>query len=189
MIRRAEKQDVAAIIPLLLVILRDMELPFLAKYGEETITAILTEAYLEPSFRYSYQRGIVCVEEGEVVGVAYGYPAAAEKLIDLPLAQIFPQFGIAAGDKMFTESEAFADEWYLDSLSVAEGQQGQGIGTKLLAALPEYVRAEGSQRIGLSCDLGNPAAKKLYLRQGFQVVGTAQISGHDYEHLQKELAV
>ena len=187
MIRNAEKSDGAQIIPLVLIILADMELPFLTKYGYQKTQEILAQAYLDETFRYSYRRALVLEEQGEIVGVAYGYLAEAEQLIDLPLTDLLSQFEIDSTEKMFHDLETFPDEWYLDSIAVRDDQRGRGVGSKLLAALPDFARANGAKRIGLNVDEGNPQAKKLYLRHGFEVVGEIVLSGHQYEHLQKEI--
>jgi len=47
--------------------------------------------------------------------------------------------------------------------------------------------ASGKNRIGLNVDETNPGARRLYSRLGYQTVGTRQLSGHRYEHMQKTL--
>lgn len=185
MIREATKNDGEQIIPLILIILEDMELPFLRKHGRETVTEILKLAYLDETFRYSYKRAIVLEKEAEILGVAYGYLDKEEDIIDLPLTPILKRFEISESERMFDDKEAFPDEWYLDSIAVRDDQRGQGIGSALLDALPEFVKNSGASHLGLSCDEANPQAKKLYLRQGFEVVGQTMISGHRYDHMQK----
>ena len=164
-----------------------MELPFLAKYGYQKTKEILELAFLDESYRYSYQRILVLEEAGEILGVACGYLDEDEKIIDLPVTNLLTQFEIEPTEKMFEDLETFPDEWYLDSIAVRDDQRGRGIGSQLLAALPEFARSSGAKRIGLNVDQANPQAKKLYLRHGFEVVGEMVLSGHQYEHLQKEL--
>lgn len=187
MIRLAKKSDVDQVVPLIMIILKDMELEFLQKYGEETLTAVLTAAFSDETFRYSYTRGIVLEEENQILGVAFGYLAEDEQIIDQPLAGIYQRFGIPENEVMFTDKEAFENEWYLDSIAVRADQQGRGIGAQLLEALPTFATEKGACRIGLSVDDGNPRAKELYLRHGFKDVGRATISGHSYDHMQKNI--
>jgi len=80
------------------------------------------------------------------------------------------------------------DEWYLDSISVAESARGKGVGTQLLAALPEVVAAQGETVIGLNVDDGNPKARALYEREGFVAVGELMIGAHHYTHMQRDLS-
>lgn len=187
MIRQAKKEDVEQIIPLILIILKDMELEFLAKHGIKKVSDVLRAGYVTETFRYSYQRAIVDVEEEQILGVAFGYKDSEEDLIDQPLVDILPSFEIPADEKMFTDNEAFADEWYLDSIAVRADQRGQGVGARLLKALPDFAKEQGASKLGLSVDDGNPRAKQLYLRQGFEDVGRTVISGHDYDHMQRSV--
>ncbi|PQF24064.1 GNAT family N-acetyltransferase [Enterococcus mundtii] len=187
MIRNAKKEDAVAIAPLILVILKDMELPFLLKYGEEKTLEILEEAITDPDYRYSYTRGIVDEREGKVAGIVYGYTDEEEPIIDQPFEKYLQKHGIHEPVQMFTDKETFPNEWYLESICVAEEFRGQGIGSSLLEALPEIVKKYKRQVIGLSVDKGNPKARKLYERHGFKVVGQRTISGHLYDHMQKKI--
>lgn len=88
MIRFATKEDGKAIAPLILVILKDMELPLLDIVPEETILSVLAEASADPTYRYGYQRGLVYEHEGQVAGIAFGYPNEDEPVIDEPLKKV-----------------------------------------------------------------------------------------------------
>lgn len=94
MIRFAKKEDAQEIAPLILVILNDMELPFLQKYGKEKTIEILEEAIMDPDYRYSYTRGIVEEIDGKIAGVAFGYTDEEEPFIDKPLEVILEKHGI-----------------------------------------------------------------------------------------------
>lgn len=85
MIRFATKEDGEAIAPLILVILKDMELPLLEIIPEKTLLAVLAEAVADPTYRYGYQRGLVYEDNGHVAGIAFGYPNEDEPIIDEPL--------------------------------------------------------------------------------------------------------
>jgi ribosomal protein S18 acetylase RimI-like enzyme len=41
--------------------------------------------------------------------------------------------------------------------------------------------------IGLCVDQANPNAQRLYERKGFAVVGEQMLSGHKYNHMQKNI--
>lgn len=187
MIRFAKKEDGEALARLILVILKDMELPFVTEYGEETALNILAEAVALPDYRYSYQRGLVMEIDGKVAGGAFGYPATEEEGIDEPLIPLLKKYGIPEDTRLFVDMEAFPGEWYLDSICVSEEFRGQGIGSQLLDALPKLVLRDQETVIGLSVDKANPDAKRLYERKGFQVVGQRTISGHLYDHMQKKI--
>ncbi len=53
-------------------------------------------------------------------------------------------------------------------LAVAESRQGEGIGSALLAAVEERLRARGVMQINLMVYEENPRAEALYLRRGYE---------------------
>ncbi|MGY3778415.1 GNAT family N-acetyltransferase [Isobaculum melis] len=187
MIRQAKKEDAKVIAPLILVVLKDMELPILESVTETEILAILEQGIQDEQYRYSYRHTIVAEVDGKVAGVLVGYPGSKEAEIDVPLQQIAENLNISLGGPLFVEKETFSGEWYLDTFVTDEQYRGQGIGTKLIEALPEFVQQSGEHVVGLSCDQGNPKARKLYDRLGFVKTGEVVLSGHRYDHLQKEI--
>lgn len=187
MIRYAKESDGEKIAELVLIILKDMDLPFVVEYGEELTVEMLQEAATIPTYRYGYQRGLVNEIDGEVAGIAFGYSDLEEPTIDAPLRDLLPKYGLPANLQLFEDPETFPEEWYLDSIAVADSFRGKGVGSQLLRALPQMAQASGRSRIGLSVDKENPLAKKLYTRHGFVTVGQAKISGHLYDHMQKEI--
>lgn len=66
MIRFARKEDRFAMADLVLVILKDMELPFVKEIGEAKTLEILADAMLEPSYCYGYTRALVNEIDGAV---------------------------------------------------------------------------------------------------------------------------
>ena len=106
MIREARLSDVEQIIPLIMIILKDMELEFLLKHGEEKVTEILREGFRDETFRYGYKRAVVLEEDNEILGVAFGYMEHEEAIIDLPLTDVFSRMGIDESEKMFHDKEA-----------------------------------------------------------------------------------
>ncbi|MGC6767256.1 GNAT family N-acetyltransferase [Enterococcus sp. LJL128] len=187
MIRFAKKEDGPMIAPLVLVILKDMELDFLKEVPETLLLTILEEAAANPDYRYGYKRGLVYELDNKVVGIAFGYPAEDESVIDEPLRQILIKYGLDMNLQLFIDEETLPGEWYLDSIAVDEAYRGYGIGSKLLDSLPEMAEKAGKSVIGLSVDKMNPDARRLYERKGFKDVAERMISGHLYDHMQKKI--
>lgn len=75
-----------------------------------------------------------------------------------------------AGDKGYG---FYRDDWPELTMSLVPEVRGQGLGTELLAAFINMAKDKGSPGLSLSVSQDN-AAKKLYLRQGFQVKGKGQ---------------
>lgn len=188
MIRPARADDAAALAPLILHVLEAMELPFLAAHGIETTCSLLATAICAAEYRYGYARGIVKTIDGRIAGAAFGYPDEDEAHVDRPFAAALRQHRLDPAQRLFTDAESYPDEWYLDTIAVTPAYRGRGIGAALLEALPAQALAAGKYRIGLNVDEANPAARRLYLRHGYQPVGSRILSGHCYEHLQKNLA-
>lgn len=63
------------------------------------------------------------------------------------------------------------DEAELLEIGVEPERQGQGIGTRLLAAALARVAERAAQRVHLEVRAGNVVAQKLYASAGFTVVG------------------
>ena len=64
-----------------------------------------------------------------------------------------------------------ADEAEITSFSVRSDLRGQGIGTKFLTELLQYVRQDGAKIAFLDVRESNTAARRLYEKCGFSVLG------------------
>ncbi|AYW46997.1 GNAT family N-acetyltransferase [Tetragenococcus osmophilus] len=186
MIRFATSKDAPKIAELVLVILKDMELPILEKADDQLILKVLEEAMKDPDYRYGYHRGLVNEVDGEVAGIAFGYFASEEETIDESLKKALDKFDLA-DQSLFTEQESFAGEWYLDTLCVDKNYRGKGVGSELLTAAQVFAAKSGASVIGLCVDHQNEKAQHLYEEKGFKVVGEQVLSDHPYHHMQKQL--
>lgn len=184
----ASEENQQAILDLEQVIFNDMEL---AVYDELTVTEVQKAWQIavrqSDKSRYHYSRAIVAKDnEGLVLGVLFGYPDTDEPILDEAVQNVL-------ADKysyhrwLFSDSEVFENEWYIDSIVVASYARGQGIGKALIAAASNHAQQEGHQLIGLNVDDSNPRAQKLYERSGFKAVGRLKIGAHVYTHMQKQL--
>lgn len=186
MIRTAKVEDAQAIAELVLVVLKDMEIDFLKEFGEEKTIEVIKKTVESPTYRYGYSRGIVKEINGEVAGIAFGYLAEEESIIDQPLTQTLKAMGLPNAP-LFVDLETYPNEWYLDTIVVSEKFRGCGVGTQLLAAVNQAAEKAGADKIGLCVDLANPKAQQLYQRQGYKIVGEQVLSGHDYYHMQRSI--
>ncbi|MGY3765949.1 GNAT family N-acetyltransferase [Vagococcus vulneris] len=185
MIRNAEKKDAKEVIPLIMIVLRDMELNIFQKLSEEEIISLLEIAYVEfPNYRYGYNRAIVKEIDSQIAGIAFGYPDEIEDTIDDDFIQLLISQGLSEDYRFFNEKECFADEWYLDTLVTSPHFRKQGVAAELLSALPKVAVNSGRKIIGLNCDTVNDKAKSVYLKQGFKKVGEMILADHHYNHLQ-----
>ena len=56
----------------------------------------------------------------------------------------------------------------LDDVTIDPQRQGQGVGSAMLMALYDHLRAAGAGRIDTACHRGNAGAWRFYARQGFR---------------------
>lgn len=186
-IRQAQPEDGEQVAPLIKIVFDEMEIPEIMAMPVTKVNAVFAEAFKVAAFRYSYAHTIVAEEDGEVLGICVGYPAAAEEHIDDAFAPFLPQVGITDGRELFPDHESFPGEWYLDLLAVKETAQHRGIGTRLMETAFALQKQAGERYVGLCCDLDNPGALALYTRMGFKEDGRVRIFAHEYRHLRKDL--
>lgn len=184
-IRKAQAADLPRLIELEMVIIDEMQTRAFLELGPKRTQELLFEAsQADPQGRYHYSRALVATENTEIVGLAYGFPASEEAVVNLKLDALTKE-KYQIQDKFFPDPEVIGAEWYLDSLVVDSNWQNRGIGTALLNALPAAAQQAGATIIGLNVDDQNPQAKALYERQGFSPITRIKIGSHDYTHLQK----
>ena len=87
-------------------------------------------------------------------------------------------FGIYAGEKMIGYVMVIYDydipEYDIWHMMIDESVQGRGYGSDALDRVIDYIRTKpfgDSDRIALTCNKSNAAARKLYERKGFCATG------------------
>ncbi|MFC6290918.1 GNAT family N-acetyltransferase [Levilactobacillus angrenensis] len=185
-IREARPADAPQIAPLMNLIYDEMELTDLEDVPGPDLLKVITAAYRTRTYLSGAATTVVAEANGQVVGVAFGYPGENEDVVDDVMTRLAAQ-SAAFDEPLDLDSETAAGEWYLDSLAVSPDHQGQGIGRQLLRALPIYAQRDRQAVIGLNVDLENPGAMRLYERMGYEVTGKQMIGDHEYYHMQLEI--
>jgi ribosomal protein S18 acetylase RimI-like enzyme len=85
------------------------------------------------------------------------------------------------------DKECFDDEFYIDTVSVLEDYQGQGIAKELFAFAQQKAKEQGFKKLSLLVDLENKKAKALYEKLGFIDNTTLEVSKTQFSHMIKEL--
>lgn len=67
---------------------------------------------------------------------------------------------------------AGANDADIQTIALAESARGRGAGRALLTALLDQASLRGVRHVFLDVRADNPVAQKLYLSEGFQVIGT-----------------
>jgi len=164
-----------------------MELKKLQKLNPAKLKAALELTFQTKECRFSQGQIIVAEIDGQVVGMAFGYPSQADEQVDALLCRYFPKVGLPAYQSIYDhdDSQLANNEWYLDSLAVNPRFRGLGIATALLKRLPKLANRFGKTKVSLDVDLTNPKAAKLYRKLGFKKTSTVQIGTHRYQHLMR----
>ena len=72
----------------------------------------------------------------------------------------------------FLVAKVVAGEWDIENIVVRAASQRQGIGEQLLSQTVEEAKQSGAQQIVLEVRSQNTAARNLYVKCGFSVVGS-----------------
>ena len=96
-----------------------------------------------------------------------------ETFLAWPPAGLGPRAWVWADPEVrgFLCAHAAADEAELQSIAVAEGRRGRGVGSGLMEAFCAWARAAGTRTIHLEVREGNARAIAFYARWGFVETG------------------
>lgn len=183
-IRKALKKDSEAIAALLMLATGEVIYKFIGEKDYLKAKDFLIHFGKSDNNQYSYQNCYVAEDKGEIIGAVLAYDGAKLKELRKPVLEYIHQYYDA---QMVVEEETQSGEFYIDSLGVLPDHQGKGVGSRLIQFLIGDNVLANNQILGLLVDKLNPAAKKLYLKLGFQVVGEKTLLGISLEHLQLNL--
>ncbi|WP_338541602.1 GNAT family N-acetyltransferase [Paenibacillus tundrae] len=182
LIRPARKEDVDQVIPLLYQAIGDIAYALAGEGEHEEAMRILRQFFVQEDNRISY-RNVTVMEQNEVVaGILVAYDGSEADLLDEPIRN---RPGRSQDEKYALVKETRPGEYYLDTLSVSEAYQGQGIGRALMAAFEEKGRTLGHKQVSLIVERDNGRALMLYERQGYVKDDLLVIAGHEYSHMVK----
>ncbi|WP_240636848.1 GNAT family N-acetyltransferase [Paenibacillus silvae] len=183
-LRPARKEDVDQMLPLLVQAIDDIAYALAGEGDHERAMHILRELMTQEHNRISYQNITVMEQEGQVAGILIAYAGDDADRLDQP---ILDRPGRDTDEKYALVKETRPGEYYLDTLSVSEPFQGQGIGRALMAAFEQQGKERGHSRAALIVEQDNGRARQLYERQGYVQDETILIGGHAYDHMIKPL--
>ena len=115
---------------------------------------------------FSYRNALIAEVDGKVAGALVGYPVSAEpEVIDktdtppmfVPLLELE---NLAAGT------------WYVNAVAAFPDARGLGVGTQLMQWAEQRASELGLRGVSLIVSDGNPGARKLYDRIGYEEVAS-----------------
>lgn len=134
--------------------------------------------------RISYNNIYTYKIENELAGLIIAYNSNKIKELDTPILNHLKS------KNMFFKSfdkECFKDEFYIDTVSVFEKFQGNGIAKELFIFIEKKAKDLGFKKISLLVDFENQKALKLYEKIGFRKNSILNVSKHNYHHMIKML--
>ncbi|OME77616.1 GNAT family N-acetyltransferase [Paenibacillus pabuli] len=184
MLRPARIEDAAQVIPLLYQAIGDIAYALAGEGEHEKAMQILQQFYVQEDNRISYRNITVMEQNEQVAGILVAYDGGEADRLDQP---ILDRPGRSTDEKYTLVKETRPGEYYLDTLSVSEAYQGQGIGKALMAAFEQQGRELGHSQVSLIVERDNGRALMLYERQGYIKDEVIVIAGHEYNHMVKPI--
>ena len=129
-----------------------------------------------PRNPFSYERGLLAVQDGQVVGLALAAPVAFAAGAGLRMLYLLPRLrglwpllrcGRDLRDIGACISTPPRDAYYLGILAVAEGARCQGVGSALIEEVHHRARLTGASCVALHAELDNAVALRFYARHGY----------------------
>jgi len=112
-------------------------------------------------------RCLVATEEGRLAGVA-GFCLDGRRFVGSPGWR--PGRGLGLVLHALLRRRETPGTLLMDGIAVAPAWRGQGIGSRLIAAVQALAARHGRSWVRLDVVDSNPAARRLYLRLGFEPV-------------------
>ncbi|MDX4048287.1 GNAT family N-acetyltransferase [Aliarcobacter skirrowii] len=184
MIKKANKQNIENISKLIYDAIHEVANSLTGENEEHKILKTL-ENYIQMDVcRLSYNNIYTYEVNNKNVAILLAYNSNDIEKLDKPMIEHLKTKNI------FLESfdkECFEDEFYIDTVSVLEDYQGQGIAKELFAFAQQKAREQGFKKLSLLVDLENKKAKALYEKLGFLDNTTLEVSKTQFSHMIKEL--
>ena len=184
MIKKANKQNIENISKLIYDAIHEVANSLTGENEEHKILKTL-ENYIQMDVcRLSYNNIYTYEIDNKNVAILLAYNSNDVEKLDKPMIEHLKTKNIFL--KSF-DKECFDDEFYIDTVSVLEDYQGQGIAKELFAFAQQKAREQGFKKLSLLVDLENKKAKALYEKLGFIDNTTLEVSKTQFSHMIKEL--
>lgn len=184
MIKKANKQNIENISKLIYDAIHEVANSLTGENEEHKILKTL-ENYIQMDVcRLSYNNIYTYEIDNKNVAILLAYNSNDVEKLDMPMIEHLKTKNIFL--KSF-EKECFDDEFYIDTVSVLEDYQGQGIAKELFSFAQQKAREQGFKKLSLLVDLENKKAKALYEKLGFLDNTTLEVSKTQFSHMIKEL--
>jgi ribosomal protein S18 acetylase RimI-like enzyme len=181
-IQQAQKDNITNISTLIFDAIHNIANTLTGENEKEKILETL-DFYIKMDVnRLSYNNIWVYKIENQTVGLILAYNSNDVEKLDAPILQHLKTKNIFLDS---FEKECFADEFYIDTVSVLEDFQGKGIAKELFLFIENKAKQIGLKKVSLLVDFENPKALALYEKIGFVKNKILQVANHNYHHMIK----
>ncbi|MDQ0208244.1 GNAT family N-acetyltransferase [Alkalicoccobacillus murimartini] len=179
------EEDIRQINELTYSILETLDLKTIRETPKESYLDFLAHLFANEGNRFSYHNFLISELEGRIAAIAIVYHHDDAHYYDKKLSQEMGEYFSVSPPSIQPETKN--DEYYIDSIAVAEDFRNQRIGSMLLEAIEEEAYDKGYTYLSLNVDESNEHAMRLYKRFDFTVHETFELYGHPYYHMIKNL--
>lgn len=181
MLRQARKEESLLCAKLLMQALEQVGNILSGFDEEDKILETLTKFMEREDNKLSYKNIIIKEKNGELVGALCAYPGKDEDALNLAFIEHLKKLG-----KNFNlDKECFADEFYIDSLSVDTKHRKQGCAKELIEEAGKKAKKLGFTKLALIADKEKNI--NYYKKLGFKIDCELAIHNALYSHMIKEL--
>lgn len=166
--RRADSPAIAELYQMAAGGVADYIWTSLAKPGESILDAGIRR-FAREGEAFSYQNCMIAEDGGKVLGMVHAFPMLEVSEVDDNVDPVL---------RPYCELES-APSLYIAGITCYEDARGQGIGTRLLDLTRRRAMSEGLSELSLIAFEESPAAVRLYLREGFEIVDRRAIVAHE----------
>lgn len=182
-ITKAEPQHAAAIAPLIVDAIGSIANRLTAQTEPTLVEQTLQTLIQQTNSRHSYEHTFVALEHNNVVGIAVLYDGKTGRTLDRQLEA----FLRSEGRPVTIDVEAHDDEFYIDTICVAENVRGKGVGSQLLAFAEDEAKRRGFAKISLNVEVEKMRARQLYEHVGYRITEPWTIIDEPFHHMVKHL--
>lgn len=184
MIKQAQKNNISNISTLILDAIHNIANTLTGEDEKTKILKTLDKYVTMDINRLSYNNIWIYERENQTVGLILAYNSNKIKKLDKPILEHLKSKNIFLNS---FDKECFENEFYIDTVSVNENFQGQGIAKELFIFIEKKAKELGFEKVSLLVDFQNPKALALYEKIGFKKNTILEVSKHQYHHMIKML--
>lgn len=181
MLRQARKEESLLCTKLLMQALEKVG-NILSGFDEEEKIILTLKTFMEgENNKLSYKNILVKEKDGKIVGALCAYSGKEEDALSLAFIEHLKKLG----KNYSLDKECFADEFYIDSLSVDQAYRKQGYAKELIEEAEKKAKKLGFSKIALIADKEKNIA--YYKKLAFKIDCELKIHNSNYSHMIKEL--